>query len=101
MSTNMTGFIWFSKIFAFLCFGKNSLSIGRVKGARGVGDDKVIVNHHLFGYCPIRVQNAKQFFFGSLKKGNMPYLFIFLLAEHHGYAKDMVLIHIQFCIRHI
>ena len=27
------------------------------------------------------------FIFGSLKKGNRPFLFIFLLAEHHGYAK--------------
>ena len=32
MSTNMTGFRWFSKIFAFLCIGQMySLSIGRVK----------------------------------------------------------------------
>ena len=32
MSTNMTGFRWFLKIFASLCFGQNSLSIGRVNG---------------------------------------------------------------------
>ena len=33
MNTNMIGFIWFSKIFAFLCFGprKPNLSIGRLK----------------------------------------------------------------------
>ena len=30
MSTNMAGFRRFSKIFASLCFGKSSLSIGRV-----------------------------------------------------------------------
>ena len=30
MNTNMTGFRQFSKIFAFLCFGQSSLSIGRV-----------------------------------------------------------------------
>ena len=28
-------------------------------------------------------------FFGSLKKGNRPFLFIFLLAEHHGYARSI------------
>ena len=31
MNTNMTGFRGFSKIFAFLFVGRNSLSIGRVK----------------------------------------------------------------------
>ena len=30
-NTNMTGFRWFSKISAFLCFAKSSLSMGRVK----------------------------------------------------------------------
>ena len=30
MNTNMTGFYWFSKIFASLCFSEGSLSIGRV-----------------------------------------------------------------------
>ena len=34
LNTNMTGFRWFSKIFASLCFGRKcSLSIGRVKMA--------------------------------------------------------------------
>ena len=31
MNTNMTGFGWFSKIFASLYFGRKSLSTGRVK----------------------------------------------------------------------
>ena len=31
MNTNMTGFRWFSKIFAPLCLDKSSLSIGRIK----------------------------------------------------------------------
>ena len=31
MNTNMTGFRWFIKIFAFLCLDESSLSIGRVK----------------------------------------------------------------------
>ena len=30
INTNMTGFRWFPKIFAFLCCGRSSLSIGRV-----------------------------------------------------------------------
>ena len=33
MTTDMTGFRWFSKVFASLRFRKNSLSIGRVKFA--------------------------------------------------------------------
>ena len=33
--------------------------------------------------------------FGSLKKGNRPFLFIFLLAEHHGYAKSIYQQNIQ------
>ena len=37
------------------------------------------------------------FFFVSLKKGNRPFLFIFLLAEHHGYAKNIVLTNVVFC----
>ena len=31
VNTNMTGLRGFSKVFAFLCLGRNSLSIGRVK----------------------------------------------------------------------
>ena len=31
MNTNMTGFRHFSKIFASVCLGESSLSIGRVK----------------------------------------------------------------------
>ena len=31
MNTNMTGFRWFSKIFASLCLDESSLSIGRVR----------------------------------------------------------------------
>ena len=31
MNTNMTGFGWYSKIYASLCLGESSLSIGRVK----------------------------------------------------------------------
>ena len=34
MSTNVTGFRWFSKIFASLCYDENSLSIGRVKAVK-------------------------------------------------------------------
>ena len=30
MNTNMTGFRWFSKMFASLCLDESSLSIGRV-----------------------------------------------------------------------
>ena len=29
----------------------------------------------------------------SLKKGNRPFLFIFLLAEHHGYARSIYQYH--------
>ena len=32
INTNMTGFKWFSKEFVSMCFGKSSLSIGRVDG---------------------------------------------------------------------
>ena len=31
------------------------------------------------------------FYFWKPKKRNGPFLFIFLLAEHHGYAVDIVL----------
>ena len=36
-NTNMTGFRWFSKIFAPLCLDKSSLSIGRVNINTGEG----------------------------------------------------------------
>ena len=39
MNTNMIRLRWFSKIFVPLCFGRGSLSIGRVNnvsGSRGV-----------------------------------------------------------------
>ena len=45
MNTNMTGFRWFSNIFASLCFGRNSLSIGRVNNGRRTTKANVPVSY--------------------------------------------------------
>ena len=56
MNTNMAWFRCFSKIFASLCFGERSLSIGRVKQYNSLKTfiREMSISEHYYGTIPFK-----------------------------------------------
>ena len=77
MNTYMTGFRWFSKMFAFLCFGrKNSLSIGRVKPAPrlNIPPSNILLERMSGWFVPIGTKRLRKMYKYTLGGG---FVFIF------------------------